>query len=93
MGRESIEEGQLSSPLLPKEKHEAYAGVSGGGGGEQSGPSSATAAVVLTTLVAVSGSYVFGSAVSFLTLELGVPFLAWSPYVLCSAYSTWSTCV
>jgi SP family sugar porter-like MFS transporter len=73
MGRESIEEGQLSSPLLPKEKHEAYAGVSvGGGGGEQSRPSSATAAVVLTTLVAVSGSYVFGSAVSFLTLELGV---------------------
>ncbi|XP_059435643.1 sugar transporter ERD6-like 5 [Corylus avellana] len=64
MGRESIEEGQLSSPLLPKEKHEAYAGVSGGGG-EQSEPSSATVAVVLTTLVAVSGSYVFGSAIGY----------------------------
>lgn len=67
MGRESIEEGELSSPLVPKEKHEVYAGISGGGGGgEQSGSSSATVAVVLTTLVAVSGSYVFGSAVSTL---------------------------
>jgi hypothetical protein len=82
MGRESIEEGELSSPLVPEEKHEVYAGVSGsGGGGEQSG-SSATPAVVLTTLVAVSGSYVFGSAVSALTYFQMVSF-ANSP-ILCT---------
>lgn len=72
MGRESIEEGEVSSPLVPKEYHQVYATVSGGpgGGGEQSGSSSATRAVVLTTLVAVCGSYVFGSAVSALTVLL-----------------------
>lgn len=75
MGRESIEEGELSSPLVAKESHEAYttgAGSGGGGdgGGEgQSVSASATGAVVLSTLVAVSGSYVFGSAVSALDLS------------------------
>ncbi|KAB1202301.1 Sugar transporter ERD6-like 5 [Morella rubra] len=73
MGRESIEEGELSSPLVAKESHEAYttgAGSGGGGDGDgggegQSVSASATGAVVLSTLVAVSGSYVFGSAVGY----------------------------
>lgn len=63
MGRESIEGGELSSPLVA-EKNDGVC-ASGGGGG-QSGGSSATGVVVLSTLVAVSGSYVFGSAVSSL---------------------------
>ncbi|KAG7968594.1 hypothetical protein I3843_08G162400 [Carya illinoinensis] len=62
MGRESIEGGELSSPLVA-EKNDGVC-ASGGGGG-QSGGSSATGVVVLSTLVAVSGSYVFGSAVGY----------------------------
>ena len=76
MSRESIEEGELSSPLVSKEHHEVYASGSGGhvgantgcdshgGSDDQSGSSSATGVVVLSTLVAVSGSFVFGTAVS-----------------------------
>ena len=79
MGRESFEEGELSTPLVAKEEHhQVYASGdhlgcanSSGcddGGESQSGSSSATDVVVLSTLVAVSGSYVFGTAVSHLTL-------------------------
>ncbi|XP_035549172.1 sugar transporter ERD6-like 5 isoform X2 [Juglans regia] len=62
MGRESIEGGELSSPLVAKKNDGACA--SGGGGGH-SGGSSATGVIVFSTLVAVSGSYVFGSAVGY----------------------------
>uniref|UniRef100_A0A2N9FNS7 Major facilitator superfamily (MFS) profile domain-containing protein n=1 Tax=Fagus sylvatica TaxID=28930 RepID=A0A2N9FNS7_FAGSY len=77
MSRESIEEGELSSPLVSKEHHEVYASGSGGhvgantgcdshgGSDDQSGSSSATGVVVLSTLVAVSGSFVFGTAVGY----------------------------
>ncbi|XP_023904688.1 sugar transporter ERD6-like 5 isoform X6 [Quercus suber] len=71
MGRESIE-GELSTPLVAS-------GTSSGdhvcanttdcddGGENQSGcgSSSATGVVVVSTLVAVSGSYVFGTAVGY----------------------------
>lgn len=75
MGRESIEEGKLSNPLLVKNIDSESQVYGYGGRGENSGAgneqqsgifsSSATTMVVLSTLVAVSGSYVFGSAVSF----------------------------
>ena len=82
MGRESIEEGELSTPLVAKEEHHQLygSGASSGdhacanttgcddGGESQSGSSSATGVVVLSTLVAVSGSYVFGTAVSEILL-------------------------
>ncbi|KAL0004531.1 hypothetical protein SO802_012092 [Lithocarpus litseifolius] len=78
MGRESIEEGELSTPLVAKEEHHQLYGSSTSsgdhacanttgcddGGESQSGSSSGV--VVLCTLVAVSGSYVFGTA----TMEL-----------------------
>jgi len=47
-----LEDGQTSSPLLLRENS------------DPGSSSSATAAVILSTLVAVSGSFVFGSAVS-----------------------------
>ncbi|KAM3752790.1 hypothetical protein ACB098_03G045500 [Castanea mollissima] len=79
MGRESIEEGELSTPLVAKEEHHQLygSGASSGdhacanttgcddGGESHSGSSSATGVVVLSTLVAVSGSYVFGTAVGY----------------------------
>ncbi|KAK4596059.1 hypothetical protein RGQ29_014227 [Quercus rubra] len=79
MGRESIEEGELSTPLVAKEEHHqlygsgtssddhACANTTGcdDGGESQSGSSSATGVVVLSTLVAVSGSYVFGTAMGY----------------------------
>uniref|UniRef100_A0A7N2L475 Uncharacterized protein n=1 Tax=Quercus lobata TaxID=97700 RepID=A0A7N2L475_QUELO len=79
MGRESIEEGELSTPLVAKEEHHQLygSGTSSGdhacanttgcddGGESQSGSSLATGVVVLSTLVAVSGSYVFGIAVGY----------------------------
>ncbi|KAH0994767.1 hypothetical protein GBA52_018631 [Prunus armeniaca] len=75
MGRESIEEGKLSNPLLVKNIDSesqiyGYGGRgenSGAGNEQQSGTfsSSATTMVVLSSLVAVSGSYVFGSAVGY----------------------------
>ena len=66
MGRECIEEGELSTPLVAKdEHHQVYgsgtssddhvcANTTGcdGGGESQSGSSSATSVVVLITLVA-----------------------------------------
>ncbi|XP_041020797.1 sugar transporter ERD6-like 5 isoform X2 [Juglans microcarpa x Juglans regia] len=64
MGRESIEGGELSSPLVAKKNDGVCASGAGGGGG-QTGGSSATGVIVLSTLVAVSGSYVFGSAVGY----------------------------
>nr|POF21967.1 sugar transporter erd6 [Quercus suber] len=77
MGRESIEEGELSTPLVAKD-HQLYgSGASSGdhacanttscddGGESQSGSSSATGLVGLSTLVAVSGSYVFGTTVGY----------------------------
>lgn len=70
MVKESIEEGQLSSPLIVADKpcengcsgdgHEEM----GGDGHEEMGGSSATSVLVLSTLIAVCGSYVFGTAVS-----------------------------
>ncbi|PQP93349.1 sugar transporter ERD6-like 5 isoform X1 [Prunus yedoensis var. nudiflora] len=75
MGRESIEEGKLSNPLLVKNFDSESQVYGYGGRGENSGAgneqqsetfsSSATTMVVLSTLVAVSGSYVFGSAVGY----------------------------
>ncbi|KAJ6434368.1 hypothetical protein OIU84_017968 [Salix udensis] len=56
-------EGEISSPLLLKERTQIHGG--GSGGEEQRGGSSATTMVVLSTLVAVSGSYVFGSAIGY----------------------------
>ncbi|XP_057499280.1 sugar transporter ERD6-like 5 [Actinidia eriantha] len=55
MKREGIEDGETSIPLILRENPD--------GGGSSS--SSATAVVVLSTLVAVFGSFVFGSAVGF----------------------------
>ncbi|KAI3445038.1 hypothetical protein Pfo_001703 [Paulownia fortunei] len=48
-----------TSPLLPRIRPDV------GGGEGQSSSDSATAVLVLSTLVAVSGSYVFGSAVGY----------------------------
>lgn len=65
MGKESIkEEEHLSNPLLPVNETYRYS-RDGGSGSDEDGSSSATAMVVLSTLVAVSGSYVFGSAVGY----------------------------
>ena len=55
MKREGIEDGETSIPLILRENPDD--------GGSSS--SSATAVVVLSTLVAVFGSFVFGSAVSY----------------------------
>ncbi|KAJ8769733.1 hypothetical protein K2173_005939 [Erythroxylum novogranatense] len=63
MAEDNIEEGGISGPLLVKERPQLLAGD--GGGVEQSEGSSATTMVVISTLVAVSGSYVFGSAVGY----------------------------
>lgn len=63
-------EGEISSPLLLKERTQIHGG--GSGGEEQRGGSSATTMVVLSTLVAVSGSYVFGSAVSFFIITFTI---------------------
>ena len=66
MGRECIEEGELSTPLVAKDEHHQVYGSGtssgdhvcadttgcGGGGESQSGSSSATSVVVLITLVA-----------------------------------------
>ncbi|KAL4638900.1 hypothetical protein ACB092_03G179500 [Castanea dentata] len=79
MGGKSIEEGELSTPLVAKEEHHqlygsgtssgdhAYANTTGcdDGGESQSGSSSAIVVVVLSTLVAVSSSYVFGTTVGY----------------------------
>lgn len=67
MGREGIEEGDVSSSLLVKDRSQIRGrdDASVGGDGQSKG-SPATAVVVISTLVAVSGSYVFGSAVSTL---------------------------
>lgn len=64
--RENIQGGELSSPLLDVAGSRNSGGDCGSGGSQHSGSehSSATTMVVLSTLVAVSGSYVFGSAVS-----------------------------
>ncbi|XP_030503575.2 sugar transporter ERD6-like 5 [Cannabis sativa] len=79
MGKESMEEGQLSNPLL-NVKDRGGGGHSGDEGSKifisrQGGTShdpesddessSVTTMLVLTTLVAVCGSYVFGSAVGY----------------------------
>ena len=70
MGKESIEEGQLSNPLLIVNDSGGHSGAVDSnhdddhGGDYNDWSSSATTMVVLSTLVAVSGSYVFGSAVS-----------------------------
>uniref|UniRef100_A0A7N2RA56 Major facilitator superfamily (MFS) profile domain-containing protein n=1 Tax=Quercus lobata TaxID=97700 RepID=A0A7N2RA56_QUELO len=72
MGRESIEEGELSTPLVASgtsSGDHVCANTTGcdDGGENQSGcgSSSATGVVVVSTLVAVSGSYVFGTAVGY----------------------------
>lgn len=65
-----IEDGQTSIPLLLSE-NPSESSVSS---------SPATAVVVLSTLVAVFGSYVFGSAVSF-------PFLVFPISTLCHVSS------
>ncbi|PON85517.1 Major facilitator, sugar transporter-like [Trema orientale] len=70
MGQESIEEGQLSNPLLLVNDTGGHSGAvvdsnHGHGHDHDDGSSSATPMVVLSTLVAVSGSYVFGSAVGY----------------------------
>ena len=103
MSRESIEEGELSTPLVAKEEHHqlygsgtssddhACANTTGcdDGGESQSGSSSATGVVVLSTLVAVSGSYVFGTAVSEILLwhrvahTLSSPHGPWSRDINC----------
>lgn len=65
MNRAKLEEGELSSSLIHKEKPRDGV-VHGFSGEEQCGikTSSATTMVVLSTFVAVCGSYVFGTAVS-----------------------------
>ncbi|XP_040372586.1 sugar transporter ERD6-like 5 isoform X3 [Rosa chinensis] len=68
--RESIEGGELASPLLDvaggrNSGGDDVGGSSRSGTGSGSENSSATSMVVLSTLVAVSGSYVFGSAVGY----------------------------
>ncbi|XP_050223707.1 sugar transporter ERD6-like 5 [Mercurialis annua] len=60
MDRESSGEAEIASPFLVKERTQLHGGDSGGGGG-----GSATMMVVISTLVAVSGSYVFGSAIGY----------------------------
>ncbi|PON64405.1 Sugar/inositol transporter [Parasponia andersonii] len=70
MGQESIEEGQLSNPLLLVNDTGGHSGAAvdsnhGHGHDHDDGSSFATPMVVLSTLVAVSGSYVFGSAVGY----------------------------
>ncbi|KAJ4834136.1 hypothetical protein Tsubulata_012631 [Turnera subulata] len=61
-----MEGDQTSSPLLVKEWPKVHDGDGvGGGEGQNGGGSAATAVVVISTLVAVSGSYVFGTATGF----------------------------
>ncbi|KAE8675358.1 Sugar transporter ERD6-like 5 [Hibiscus syriacus] len=67
MSRQKIEDGELSSSLIVKEKPPDGAGH-GSSGEEQGGigtTSSATTMVVLSTFVAVCGSYVFGNAIGY----------------------------
>ena len=64
MVKESMGKGQLSSPLIVADKPCEHGSSGGGGGGEEEmGVSSATSVLVLSTLIAVCGSYVFGTAV------------------------------
>ncbi|OAY42216.1 sugar transporter ERD6-like 5 [Manihot esculenta] len=66
MGRENIEEGELSSPLVLDNRSQIRGRDDASvGGDEQGGGSSVTTVVVISTLVAVAGSYVFGSAVGY----------------------------
>ncbi|XP_062084660.1 sugar transporter ERD6-like 5 isoform X2 [Humulus lupulus] len=65
MGKESIEEGQLSNPLLNVNDKGGHSGGTGHDPELDDGSSTVTTMLVLTTLVAVSGSYVFGSAVGY----------------------------
>ncbi|KAE8675355.1 Sugar transporter ERD6-like 16 [Hibiscus syriacus] len=66
MSRQKIEDGELSSSLIVKEKPSDGAGH-GSSGEEQGGigTTSATTMVVLSTFVAVCGSYVFGTAIGY----------------------------
>lgn len=79
MGRESIEEGGglLNDPLLPVKSSDGSSGdvdyhiISRDISNNKRGSSSsATTMVIFTTLVAVCGSYVFGSAVSMVFVLL-----------------------
>ncbi|KAE8675387.1 Sugar transporter ERD6-like 8 [Hibiscus syriacus] len=67
MSRQKIEDGELSSSLIVKEKPPDGAGH-GSSGEEQGGigtTTSATTMVVLSTIIAVCGSYVFGTAIGY----------------------------
>lgn len=66
--RDTIQEEEGSrGPLLDKQRSGILAGNSGAGD-EVGGSCSVTGILVLSTFVAVCGSYVFGSAVSFLSV-------------------------
>ncbi|KAJ4842519.1 hypothetical protein Tsubulata_034657 [Turnera subulata] len=62
-----MEGDQTSSPLLAKVSTKVHDrdGVGGGEEGQNGGGSSATSVVMISTLVAVSGSYAFGTAIGF----------------------------
>ena len=62
MNKHSDHKPQLS-PLIQSHNHETH-------DDSDTGPVSVTSAIIFTTLVAVSGSYVFGTAVSALRLPL-----------------------
>ncbi|XP_038877690.1 sugar transporter ERD6-like 5 isoform X1 [Benincasa hispida] len=59
MGKQSEEKGELC-PLIETHNHDFHGGSSGG-----RAPASATFALIFSTLVAVSGSYVFGTAIGY----------------------------
>ncbi|GLT90362.1 hypothetical protein SLE2022_082990 [Rubroshorea leprosula] len=65
MGRERTE-GELSSSLILRENPQSLGhGTDVSGEGQSRTSSSATSVVVLSTIIAVSGSYVFGAAVGY----------------------------
>ncbi|GKV20585.1 hypothetical protein SLEP1_g30685 [Rubroshorea leprosula] len=65
MGRERTE-GELSSSLILRENPNSLGhGTDVSGEGQSRTSSSATSVVVLSTIIAVSGSYVFGAAVGY----------------------------
>ncbi|KAA8545061.1 hypothetical protein F0562_019840 [Nyssa sinensis] len=66
MERANLEDGQIASPLLIKEKIvSSNVGSSSSDCCERRSDSKATAMVVLSTFIAVCGSFVFGAAVGY----------------------------
>ncbi|XP_039032258.1 sugar transporter ERD6-like 8 isoform X1 [Hibiscus syriacus] len=101
MSRQKIEDGELSSSLIVKEKPPDGAGH-GSSGEEQGGigtTTSATTMVVLSTIIAVCGSYVFGTAIGYsspaqtgIIVDLGLSVAEVKLYPLQEKLKSWHIC-